>query len=477
MFMKLICSFILGSFLLLISSCGHRTIQTDQTIDMAMTENANANDISRVPAVESSGKECLKLVSMAVRTENASTSVLERSLDEFYSQFELKTGLKLNFEQKLDFENIFKEENFDIYDFNTLKSIMLYSGNDHAIRMRLLNSFKDSILSKYGETIADNEWETFKRHQQRVESRVKSILEKKAEGKFNPKRSAEIFEKLYYQCKTQIKTNIGNESTVQAQAKKLTFALTAGAVFATVGSYSLANWKYEKDEKWFKELAFSTAITTVFTYLGGKHVLANDKLNNWTQKAPLNFLFKALGDVGISAVYGMFFNLSEEEANKKIEAIKSDPQAIEKMNELLEIAKNEGIYEKHAKAVERLFINKKTGKAFSEKSFPQDITIDDVDLEASREFLMESIATKEYLDNKGMLSTGSVETDRFAYHRIGDFLFVPSSIALSLLMKNQICMLSEHPKKAFAIAVLTYTIANIALDYVYFLGKKQLINQ
>lgn len=368
-------------------------------------------------------------------------------------------GIDLSAEEVSDYFKYFSEFNPTEREASSFRAIFYFSNGDAETRRALLSAYRTEVAG--GEVDSKNQiWKKFTDHRKKVEKKTSGMISEKAR----------VFEKLYYSCKSQVKSKPTPETA--RQAKRLTYALTAGGLGSSIMTYSAVNWEEEKNSKWFNELYFSLGISLVFTFISAKFVLANDKLHPWKGKMPLTFLNAALADIGVSGAYHYFFNTSDKELEKKLEELKKDPKAQEKLQEILKVAEEEGLFEKYATEVQKQ-LKLKNGHELVDR---EKLTIDDIDFEASRDLLIDALAEKEYRDKSGVLATGSVAVDRFTFHRIYNILAVPANIGLSLVMYNQMCM-AENPKKGFAKAVATNIAVSILLDAVYYQGRKDLINQ
>lgn len=390
---------------------------------------------------------------------------------------ELKAFVKLDLtdEEVSDFFKQFSDKNISSRDEDMYRSIFLYAKEDAVVRRNL---FKEFYNQEAGSGVDENNkvWEKFAAHKKKVDEKKTKMLakEKTDAGKKAALEKSKIFEKLYYSCKTQIKGPPTPQ--VLKQAKRLTFALAAGGLGATALSYTGVHWEEEKNKKWFNELYFTLGIGAVFTLIGGKLVLANPKLNPWTGKMPLAFLNNALSDAGVSAVYAFIFKQDDTELEKKLKALESDPEAQEKIQELIKIAEDNNLFEKNVKKVQEMFKDKKTNTTMRAADLDHPVTIDDIDFEESRELLLQGLAEQEYIEKSGMMKTGYPAVDRFTYHRIYNLLSVPTNIGMTILMHNQMCM-AEDPKSGFMKAVGLYMGASILMDALYFKGRKEVINQ
>ncbi len=358
-----------------------------------------------------------------------------------------------------DFYRYFSEYNPKPSDAPTFRAIFYFSNGDAEVRKSLLAEFQKEVFGS--DVDPKNElWKKFAAHRTKVEKKTTGMAGDKVR----------VYEKLYYSCKSHVKSKPTPETA--RMAKRLTYALTAGGLGSSAITYTTVNWDKEKDSKWFNELYFTLGISLVFTYVAGKFVLANDKLHPWKGKMPITFFNSAASDIGVSGVYHFFFNTSDKEFERKLNELKKDPEGQAKLQSILEVAEEEGLFEKYAEDSAKLFIDKKTGQPLTKEA----IKLEDVDIEASRELLIDALATKEYEEKSGVLSTGSATVDRFSYHRLYNILSVPGNIGLSLVMYNQMCM-AEDPKKGFAKAVATYMAGSLVLDVIYFQGRRDLINQ
>lgn len=349
-------------------------------------------------------------------------------------------------------------------DEETKKAIALFANGDESIQKNLTDEFNNQLSGNPADE-SNEVWKKFTYHKDKVE------IQKK---KFKSVEKAAIFEKLYYSCKTQIKTK-PNAAQLK-QAKKLTYALTAGSFGSTVVTYSAVHWDEEKNKKWFSEISFSLGIGVALTFIGGKLVLANPNLHPWKGKMPLAFLNNAVSDAGVSGIYAYAFGTDDTELEKKLLQIQNDPEAMEKLNELLVIAQENNLFEKHLKNTQNLFIDKRTNLPMKSSDFKENLSFDDIDMDASRELLMAALAEQEYDEKSGALATGHPAVDRFSYHRLFNLMSVPTNIGLTILMNNQMCMTAD-PKKGFAKAVGLYMGVSILMDALYFKGKKEVINQ
>ncbi|MBC7713071.1 MAG: hypothetical protein H7177_07015 [Rhizobacter sp.] len=380
---------------------------------------------------------------------------------------ELKKYLKMDLtaDEANDFFKEFSDADAKLTErqVETFRAIFLYGKEDAKVRQELLKEFRSQMNGK-GIDDTNKTWEKFATHKKKVDAKKAKMIPEKAA----------IYEKLYYSCKTQIK---GKPTDVDLKyAKRLTYALTAGGLGSSIISYNTVHWNEEKNQKYFNELYFTLGIGMVFSFIGGKLVLSNPNLNPWTGKMPMAFLSNAISDAGVSGIYAYMFKTKDTALEKKLKDLESDPEANKKLQELLVIAEENHLFEKHLKNTQDMFKDKKSDRSMKPADFDHVVTMDDIDLDESRELLLSALAEQEYQEKSGVMKTGYPAVDRFTFHRIFNLMSVPSNIGLTILMHNQMCM-SEDPKKGFAKAVGIYMGASILMDALYFKSKKEVINQ
>ncbi len=392
------------------------------------------------------------------------------SFEENSKNLKKRLALELKAEEVADYFKYFQVSDLNDKNADILRSLYIYSANDPKVRIDLLHEL--SLIHAEKSTGEKNkDWKQFIAHKKRVDLKKLKIVKKGGEDAF---AKSEFFEKLYYSCKTQIKA-APNPADI-SQAKRMTYALTAGALSSSTITYAAVHWDEEKNNKWYNELAFSLAITGTLSFIGGKLVLSDPKLSPWTGKMPLTYASKAFSDGFISGIYGYLFNTSNSEVEKKVNEILNNPESKEELEELLSIAKEKKLFEKHLKDSQNKILDKKTNLPLDIKNGVQSLTLDDIDLEETREVFIEAMVERIYQENAGPLSVGSPSLDRYSYHRLYSLASVPAEIGVSIMMYNQLCM-TKNPKEGFLKAMGLYMGVSLLFDALYFKARKDLINQ
>nr|BDT29579.1 hypothetical protein BHI3_30450 [Bacteriovorax sp. HI3] len=359
-------------------------------------------------------------------------------------------------------------------EIRTMRAIYLFSQGDKTLRDELAAEFIKTVKGEAAD-LKNKNWDRFLAHKKKIDKyRAKKIATaKSAEDKLSLEKKVVLYEKLYMSCKSHVQKKPTPADL--RLAKKLTWALTAGSMTSTAVTYAYTHKDEEKDSKWMKGMYFELALSGIFTYVGGTFVTSNPRLNPWTVRAPLTYFNAAVADLGPSGAYSYFFNDDNKEMQKKFETMKNDPKLEEEVAELLHFAQENGLFEKHLAATEKLFKQKPHSK-MSVEEIKKSLDINQVDLEESRELLFEAMSEKEYQDNAGTFQTGDSGLDRYTFHRLWTLGSVPYNIGFALLMHNQMCMTTD-PKAGFAKAVGTYFAGQLLSDVIYYKTRQKTINQ
>jgi hypothetical protein len=416
---------------------------------------------SRVPA-QAEDNTCLGVAHNFLPKDTVSFEDSKKLLKE-------KLALDLTDDQIADYFKYFQITDLNEKNADTLRSLFIYTSVDPDLRLNLLHDFSMINIGKDEKT---KNWKQFQHHKAKVDAKKVKMIAKGGDDVFG---KSELYEKLYYSCKTQVKA--APTAADYKQAKRLTYALAVGALGSNIVTYTYVHRDEEKNSKWYSELGFSLAITAGLSFTSGKFILANPNMTPWSVKMPMAYVTNMVTDAAITGgVYGSLFKAKNSDLEEKVNDLLSKPEKRAEVEELVKIANEKDLFEKYSKESAALLIDKKTNKPVNVKDFDREITIDDIDLDQSREIFMEALADKMYQENAGPLSTGSAAGDRYSYHRLYNLFSAPANIALSIMMYNQLCM-TTNPNAGFLRAVGIYLGGSIIMDATYFETKKDLINQ
>ncbi|PIR34957.1 MAG: hypothetical protein COV37_11895 [Bdellovibrio sp. CG11_big_fil_rev_8_21_14_0_20_39_38] len=332
----------------------------------------------------------------------------------------------------------------------------------------------------------------FSRHIRKVkkfEDKMYSFEETKAKNKLSEGRiermrktaheKARIYEKNYFKCVNAVADPKHVTPEGIKRANTVALAITFGGAASAMLTYSITNWDLPKDGRWWGEIAFVIVTSMAMGYVNAKWILANPKLNLWTQRFPLVMGVSAVEDVGVTALWQEVLG-TEPPTDEEIKKVMEDPAFQKKMNEMMIVMEEKGLFQKHAAAFQKMMdvYQVKSEDELVKLSGTGLMSLDPelIDDEKTRDLFLEALAELEYKEKKGPVSIGSEEYDRYGYHRAIDFVYQPAFLMASGLMYETMCS-TPNPKLAVIKAVSLFLAINVAADALYFVGRRELINQ
>ncbi|OUR98576.1 hypothetical protein A9Q84_03955 [Halobacteriovorax marinus] len=282
---------------------------------------------------------------------------------------------------------------------------------------------------------------------------------------------AKLYEKLYYGCKNT------NSTKVQLRASKtygkyiLTLApLTAGA------SYSIMNWDKEKDDLWFKGIAYDIVVATFLNFYAGK--LLTGAGDGHFKKLVKAMSFYGAVDLITSPAYNGIFSPSEEERKEKLKLLVTDEAQREKLNEFLTYIIESKVDPKFEEKLLEL-VAKGGGEAGEKLTLTdlQNLKEEDFFSPEGTEVFLSLFTEKLYDDVKGdYITTGNQGMDRFWFHRVWDVTSFPLDIYANMLIFDKLCA-TVNPKKAKIEAALLFLAWRGINDAGYYFSRGKVVNQ
>jgi hypothetical protein len=282
------------------------------------------------------------------------------------------------------------------------------------------------------------------------------------------KELSRLYEKLYFGCRNT------NSTKVQLNASKTygKFILTLAPVTAGT-SYTIVNWDKEKDDMWFKGIAYDIALATFLNFYAGK--LLTGAGDTHFAKLVKSMSFYGSVDLLTSPAYNAIFSPSEEERKKKLEELVKDESQREKLNEFLTFIIESDIDPEFEKKLLELFTNGQKDKLTLADL--QNLKEEDYFEPEANEVFLGLFAEKLYSDVKGdYISTGNQGIDRFWFHRVWDVTSFPLDIYANMLIFDKLCA-TVNPKKAKIEAALLFLAWRGINDAGYYFSRGQAINQ
>ncbi len=381
-----------------------------------------------------------------------------------------------------------------------LRSGLLFSrtlSDNH--RPQFLNKFplwlRDQTQNKHPEL------RRFLHHYKKVQKYENQIYKKeysKLEKEIEPLRvlrskkiameKARIFERNYYRCMNAVSDPKQVTAEGARRAKTVAMAITFGGGASALITYGATNYDLPKDKAWWSEIAFVIVTSMAMGYVNARWILANPKLKMWTQKFPLVLGAAAIQDIGVTALWTELLG-TPPPGDEEIQALLKDEKFQDLLQEMVAFFEKENLFQKHLSILQdwvkflELADNDNDNGEGSEESWELDETQDltdfdpeELDEEFTRDLIIQAMAEYEYHQDKGPLSLGSEDYDRYAFHRGLDLIYQPAFIIASMLMYNTMCA-TPNPKLGVVKAIGLFMAINIAADALYFVGRRGLINQ
>lgn len=290
---------------------------------------------------------------------------------------------------------------------------------------------------------------------------------------------ARIYERNYFRCMNAVADPKHVTPEGLKRANTVALAITFGGAASALLTYSVTNWDLPKDGRWWGEIAFVIVTSMAMGYVNAKWILSNPRLNLWTQRFPLVMGASAIEDAGVTALWTEVLG-TEPPTDEEIKKVMSDPKFQEQMASLLEVMERENLFEKHAAAFEKMTkvynVENQEGLMTLSKSGAMSIDPELINDEATRDLFLEALSQYEYEQKKGPVSLGDEDYDRYGYHRAIDLVYQPAFLIAQALMYEKLCSVA-NPKMAVIKAVSLFMAINIAADALYFVGRRELINQ
>ncbi|GAB4024458.1 MAG: hypothetical protein Fur0010_27750 [Bdellovibrio sp.] len=332
----------------------------------------------------------------------------------------------------------------------------------------------------------------FQKHLKKIkkfEDKMYSFEETKVKKKLSDDRvermrrtaheKARIYERNYFRCMNAVADPKHVTADGLKRANTVALAITFGGAASAMLTYSVTNWDLPKDGRWWGEIAFVILTSMAMGYVNAKWILSNPRLNLWTQRFPLVMGVSAVEDIGVTALWTELLG-TEPPTEEEVKKVMSDPKFQEQMSMLLEVMEREKLFEKHAAAFEKMTkvynVENQEGLMTLARSGAMSVDPELINDELTRDLFIEAMSEAEYDQKKGPISTGDEDYDRYAYHRAIDFVYQPAFLIAQTLMYEKLCSV-PNPQMAVIKAISLFIAINVAADALYFVGRRELINQ
>jgi uncharacterized protein YozE (UPF0346 family) len=292
---------------------------------------------------------------------------------------------------------------------------------------------------------------------------------------------ARLYERNYYRCMNAVAdpTQVTKEGLKRANTVAL--GITFGGGASALITYGATNYDREMDFDWWAEIGFVVVTSMAMGYINSKWVIANPRLKMWSQRFPLLMAATAVEDIGVTALWTYLLG-AEPRDHEEVKRLLADPKFQERLHLFKDWLENTVDFEKHLEQFSQIFElyavhedgeideNAPTGESI--------LTFDpeDLDEEQTIALLIQALSDYEYHQNKGPLSLGSEDYDRYAFHRGIDLIYQSSFLIAGDLMYKTLCS-TPNPKLAIMKSIGVFMAINLATDGLYFFSRRELINQ
>lgn len=288
---------------------------------------------------------------------------------------------------------------------------------------------------------------------------------------------ARLYERNYYRCMNAV----ADPSQVTKEGLKRANTVALGITFGGAGSalmtYALTNYDLEKDWDWWSEIAFVIVTSMAQGYINSKWILANPKLKLWSQRLPLVLAASAAEDVGITALWSQLLG-SEPPGHEEVKRMLADENFQAKLKDFFAWIEQHDVFSAHMERMQRLFdfYQMPEGEALATDVNLKNFDPEALDLDGTLSLFVQALTDYEYEKSHGLLSLGNEDYDRYAFHRGMDLIYQPAFLIASQLMYNTMCV-TGNPRLGVVKAIGLFMAINIAVDGLYFLARRGLINQ
>ena len=282
-----------------------------------------------------------------------------------------------------------------------------------------------------------------------------------------------IYEQRYYRCMNAVADPLQVSKEGLKRANTVALGITFGGAGSALVTYGATNYDKEKDAAWWSEIAFVITTSMAMGYVNSKWILANPKLKMWTQRFPLVMGAAALEDIAVTALWTELLG-KEPPTHEEVKKLLADEKFQEQMEAFLAWLETQADFEAHVEKISALFQFYQNEDDASETLMSLDP--EQLDHEQTMDHLVSALSDYEYEQNKGVLSLGSEDYDRYAFHRGIDLIYQPAFIVASTLMYGALCA-NPNPKVGLVKAISLFMAINLAADGLYFVSRRGLINQ
>lgn len=315
---------------------------------------------------------------------------------------------------------------------------------------------------------------TIKRLQKKNPNEDMSSLVKRASEK--TRLHMKTYRRLSFECRSKTM----NDTRKKAASTFKRFTIGIGIV-SSFGGMAYANRDNELED-WIGQFGYETVMGIITGSIASK-IISNPRNSDLSKAIKKYFFSRGTGLVDM-ALFGMLFGADEDEAKARLSEVLSDPKKAERLRELQKVFEDKKLYQQvRAKFVSGLTSLKE--RVGLEQAPPIDLGVDwgnlteeDLAREDVQDVLMAAAIAELYAEGEGgMIATGNVGADRYAFHAAYGLVMLPKDMATTMWIYNILCLGMANPKTALVKATAVYAINRIISDQLYYTVRRGAINQ
>ncbi|MFT6071210.1 MAG: hypothetical protein ACJAT2_001482 [Bacteriovoracaceae bacterium] len=286
------------------------------------------------------------------------------------------------------------------------------------------------------------------------------------------KEEASKFKKLYRGCHTK-----GMTQEHKAGGKAFTYFTISIAAASSGAFYTYSNY----DDPEFLTKEFFGKMTYEMVGDGLWAALASwifkDPKGTFLAKSAKMYLADNVLIMADGLTWEQLFAEGEEDAKKRIEELKTNPEFKEEMHKLVKILEREKFMDKVSKKFGEVLIQLKLKDPQDQGIDWEGIELEDLEDPEVQNQLMKAALMEMYEDESGELSLGTYGSDRWGFYSgLGlPFMFLDTLVTTKIY--HTMCMAPMNPKAAIMKSALIFTAYSIFYDTIAYPMRKKLIGE
>lgn len=326
-------------------------------------------------------------------------------------------------------------------------------------RQRKFASFEEKSLHK--------ELQKIKRERPELSSLEAKRLAQKA-----AKENADKFKKLYRGCYTK-----GMTQEHKAGGKAFTYFTISIAAASSGAFYTYSNYDDPEflTKEFFGKMGYEMVGDGLWAALASW--IFKDPKGTFLAKSVKMYLADNVLIMADGLTWEQLFAEGEEDAKKRIEELKNNPEFKEEMQKLVKVLEREKFMDRVSKKFGEVLIQLKLKEPAGQGIDWEGVELDDLENPEVQRELMKAALMEMYEDESGELSLGTYGSDRWGFYSGLGLPFVFLDTLITTKIYHTMCMAPMNPKAAILKASLIFTAYSIFYDTIAYPMRKKLIGE